>query len=395
MDNDFTYSNGYFYDQNGQVVPLEKLQEYFDYYEKQHTAATLESTLEIIENGGSCADWEMAMALALRDALVTNFRLINPTATENDYKALELQLTKHLQDLRKVTQQLAAGQFDLDELADQSSTLLAKVHAISKQVKKTSPIKPTPTDTTTDNTDSNLPVTEPVVEPVAGPQFGFNQNSQRYHYLDGPKKGQFIGKTQVRETVQSYLNGHKNELSTIHNQLANGEINIAQWELKVVESLRSAAINAYRIANPKATTQDWAKVETELRKQFVYLRNFTKQIQKGALSLAQIDARADLYIQSVWSFYSEATRDSHQEAGYSWERRFIGSKHPCPECPGYAEAGWQPIGTLPKIGEKCTCKVNCKCYFEFSQSSGKPQERFYTNLYTMINSKHARSSYAR
>lgn len=46
-----------------------------------------------------------------------------------------------------------------------------------------------------------------------------------------------------------------------------------------------------------------------------------------------------------------------------WERRILGKENNCPECPEYADAGWQPIGTLPAIGQGSSCGANCGCRF--------------------------------
>jgi hypothetical protein len=214
--------------------------------------------------------------------------------------------------------------------------------------------------------------------------FGFNQNSQRYHYLDGEKKGQFVSKAQVKVVVQSYIDSHKLKYAEISHQLAIGKIDINQWEKQTAKVMKDITINTYKIGKPNPNFSDWGKVGAQLKKQYLYLRNFSRQIEKGNLSEGQITARANQYLQAVWSFYNAATREAHKSAGYSWERRNINSKHPCPQCPEYAALGWQPLGTLPHIGQQCDCQANCKCSFEFSQSNSKPQERLSANLLTLL-----------
>ena len=59
--------------------------------------------------------------------------------------------------------------------------------------------------------------------------------------------------------------------------------------------------------------------------------------------------------------------------GMKWERRILGADdHKCPECIALARKGWRKYGTLTPIGDT-VCKTNCKCRFEYSDSSTKPQ----------------------
>ena len=57
-----------------------------------------------------------------------------------------------------------------------------------------------------------------------------------------------------------------------------------------------------------------------------------------------------------------------------WERRVLG--HPktehCADCPPLAALGWQPIGTLPDIGDS-ECEGRCLCHFVYSDSIDKPE----------------------
>lgn len=97
-------------------------------------------------------------------------------------------------------------------------------------------------------------------------------------------------------------------------------------------------------------------------------------------------ARAESYANSAWQ---SAQRASHSgvtgNAGQPprklrsgnparWERRVLG--HPktehCHDCPPFAALGWQPIGTLPAIGES-ECGHLCLCHFEYSESLEKPE----------------------
>jgi hypothetical protein len=214
--------------------------------------------------------------------------------------------------------------------------------------------------------------------------FSFNKDSQRYHYLSGDRKGQFVSQSQVRDVVQNYLVDYQQEFETLTKFLADGSISLAEWEEKVAKHIKNSTISVYKIAKPDANSSDYGKIGAHLKTQYLYLRNFSKEIAKGNLSEDQINARAAQYLQSTWSLFNTSARDSHQAAGYKWERRLQQSKHPCIPCTKYALLGWNIIGFLPPIGKQCDCKQNCKCYFEFSRSNGKPTQSLYNSLYKLI-----------
>ncbi len=49
---------------------------------------------------------------------------------------------------------------------------------------------------------------------------------------------------------------------------------------------------------------------------------------------------------------------------YNEERRVLGDAMHCLDCPPLAALGWQPIGTLPMIGDT-ECGGHCHCHFEY------------------------------
>lgn len=95
---------------------------------------------------------------------------------------------------------------------------------------------------------------------------------------------------------------------------------------------------------------------------------------KPPMSQAQIGARAELYATSAWQGAQKITRASKRRTGNArWERRILG--HPktehCTDCPPLAALGWQPVGTLPDIGES-ECGPLCLCHFEYSDEVAMP-----------------------
>jgi hypothetical protein len=98
---------------------------------------------------------------------------------------------------------------------------------------------------------------------------------------------------------------------------------------------------------------------------------------KPPMSPAQIGARAELYATSAWQGAQKIVRASKRRTGNArWERRILG--HPktehCTDCPPLAALGWQPVGTLPDIGES-ECGPLCLCHFEYSNDATAPTQK--------------------
>lgn len=109
---------------------------------------------------------------------------------------------------------------------------------------------------------------------------------------------------------------------------------------------------------------DYVLVANELIRQFRYFAGFVGEIARGELSEGEIRRRMAMYQNAARSAYFEGYRNAARRNGYTQERRLTSAAEHCEDCLSYAAQGWQPIGTLPKIGES-QCLSNCKCRFEF------------------------------
>ena len=73
--------------------------------------------------------------------------------------------------------------------------------------------------------------------------------------------------------------------------------------------------------------------------------------------------------------YGQAPRGTFEEMrrryertsnGMTLERRILGAADHCDDCLEAAALGWQPIGTLPAIGDS-RCMTNCHCEFDYRE----------------------------
>lgn len=97
-------------------------------------------------------------------------------------------------------------------------------------------------------------------------------------------------------------------------------------------------------------------------------------LEPPGMTPGQFTARVEKYADSAWQAPQRINRDKATQQGiFKLERRILGvpkTEH-CSDCPPLAELGWQPIGTLPAIGES-ECGPLCLCHFEYTEEEGKP-----------------------
>ncbi len=90
------------------------------------------------------------------------------------------------------------------------------------------------------------------------------------------------------------------------------------------------------------------------------------------MTAKQFVARAEQYGDAPWGAAQEVNRHRMVRTGeYVEERRVHGKLKDdmCEVCSKAVADGWQPIGTLPRIGDS-PCQGNCHCFFQFADVDG-------------------------
>ena len=196
-------------------------------------------------------------------------------------------------------------------------------------------------------------------------QFTFDRAVQRYRN----SKGQFISNSKMLELTQRAIDLAKTDANTIADLFVDGKIALAEWQRGTALALKQAHIQSYllgRGGQKMMTQRDYGIIGQKLQREYAYLDQFADAIKEG-MSEAQFRARLQQYLNNPRTTYEAARREGHQEAGYSWERRVLGTTNNCNPCVNYAERGWVMIGELPAIGAQCDCRANCRCSFEFER----------------------------
>lgn len=201
--------------------------------------------------------------------------------------------------------------------------------------------------------------------------FYWNANSQRYHYANGNKKGQFVREKDVARITEKAIEYELQAGNKITKDLLSGKINVSTWEQKTAQSIRNLAIYQYSLGIGGIKQMDWrdhAEISGKVNLQYQYLRGFSRDIIQGNLSEAQILARVQMYYNKTRHFYEDGRLEGHARNGFLWERRVLAAFHSCDDCVRYSGVGWVKIGTLPNPGESCQCRANCKCVKYYSKS---------------------------
>lgn len=128
------------------------------------------------------------------------------------------------------------------------------------------------------------------------------------------------------------------------------------------QTLAAAIIGVRGVGN--LTDNVLTAVKRQLAIQLAYLDGFMEDIQTRTIT--QRDrARADQYANSVWAISQTAARQFNLDtSGISGvqleEMRKLGGAEHCDDCIEMSEH-WEPIGTLPPIGQGSVCGMSCRC----------------------------------
>lgn len=214
--------------------------------------------------------------------------------------------------------------------------------------------------------------------------FTWDNKSQRYRYKDS---GKFVSAEAVRNLSEKYIDQLKTDIGTIADKLALGKINVATWEETTARALKELHINQYLLGRgglKQVSQRDLCLIGAELKKEYQYLRGFSQDILAGTMTKEQFKARVELYVDSAYGTYELGRAESHREAGYNWERRIPNAAVSCDSCVVYAARGWEPLGTLPNVGDECECRSNCRCYKEYSNDHKRPTDSIISSQWGWV-----------
>lgn len=217
--------------------------------------------------------------------------------------------------------------------------------------------------------------------------WAFSTSSGRYYDRD---TGRFMTNDQARGYLADAIDVSTNRSDTLAGMVAGDPplISPADWREAMRQEIKQQYIKSYlegRGGVEQMGPVDWGSIGGMLREQYRYLDEFAKLIEDGALSEAQIRARAQMYMESSREAYERANERVQVGLGMDEVRWVLQEAAHCPDCETFASLGWQRIednpfgGAIPGDGST-QCLSNCKCYREFR----KTPERALARLVNLI-----------
>jgi len=206
------------------------------------------------------------------------------------------------------------------------------------------------------------------------PDFRWNPALRGGRYI-GPN-GRIVSPLRVREVIDDYIEKQADVARNLAAQLSNREITIAEWQ-KAMHKVVANTINA----NIAAEKGGWAQMDAKARGTAAQLikqqlgglkkwesrglRGFAEDLESGKQKMdGSFINRALMYVNSGRVSYESVRRDDMKERGMTEEKNIRHVTDSCKGCLEATTAGWQPIGTLPMIGDR-DCVMNDKCSFDY------------------------------
>jgi hypothetical protein len=174
-----------------------------------------------------------------------------------------------------------------------------------------------------------------------------------------------------------FLAAQRDKMDALAAKLGRDAMTRREWVLATREVIKGTFVDLYALSKGgrgHMTQSDFGRLGAMVKAQYTELQKFEAAIRDGKMSQAQIAYRAKLYVNAAKQAFAEGGRAGAKDAGEDEERRVLSAAEHCPDCVAYANLGWQPIGTLPRIGES-VCRVNCKCSFQFRKRTSQLSAR--------------------
>jgi hypothetical protein len=186
-------------------------------------------------------------------------------------------------------------------------------------------------------------------------------------YIDA--RGRMVKNEAVIAEMENVLSGVKGEMIGLSQQLQNSEIGLQEWyngmrsRMKVIHGIEAAIAKG---GWAQMTQSDWGAVGAITKQQYRFLNNFAAQIEDGLPLDGRFLLRTGMYADAARATGEDMKRREADRNGFDEEARVLAPADHCVDCVRWSvdNLGWQPIGTIPRIGESI-CRTNCHCRFIF------------------------------
>jgi hypothetical protein len=178
-----------------------------------------------------------------------------------------------------------------------------------------------------------------------------------------------------RNAIEPLIASSKVSQRSLSAKYQAGGLSLADWQKAMIESVKSAQVAAMLAANGgEGNTNESDKEEIALiiLALLLLLGKWADDIEdEVAPTNGLLLVRSDLYAAAARGSFEDITGYIERVyMGKTEERRVLGHAEHCETrghlkgCIELAKLGWQPIDSLPKLGQT-PCSENCKCHFEY------------------------------
>lgn len=213
---------------------------------------------------------------------------------------------------------------------------------------------------------------------TTAPDYEWDGLTQRFRDAGS---GRFVGEAVVNNLLERRIRDVERDIDRLTTRLLDDRINPAEFGRGMASLLRDAHLAARELAvggAERMTPRHSGSVGGYMRYDTDHLAGFVNAIARGDLSPEQIRARGRLYAgANLRREFDRGRAWSHEEAGYSEERRVLrqGAAH-CKGCADEAARGWMAIGTgTPIGGHECGPNDMCGREYRFDKNRRYPPRR--------------------
>jgi bacterioferritin-associated ferredoxin len=196
----------------------------------------------------------------------------------------------------------------------------------------------------------------------------YRWDAQRLQYRDA--RGKFVKSADVRKALSDVVNANKRQIRALARQLNNGTLSVQQWQASMETAVRDLHLGATAAGKGgfgQMTQRDYGLVGRRLQFHYEKLDGFARDVEAGRISAGRVVARAELYARAGVGVYENSRREAARGV-MTEERRVLGAAEHCGVCVEEAAKGWQPIGTLKRLGDS-PCLANCRCSYRFRKQA--------------------------
>lgn len=197
-------------------------------------------------------------------------------------------------------------------------------------------------------------------------EIGYNPRAGRYVYTDTKR---FVPQAVINNLREQEERRLEVRLQAHTRLLASGKLHLAEWQLRMGESLRDSHLRTMTLAaggKDRLTPQHYGAAGYQLRRQFEYLDGFARSLHAGNLTEKQAIARAAMYASSIRVTFGRSEQISRAAEGFAQAMRGLdaGANH-CPDCIDHATEGWVSLEAIVTPGTDCSCRQRCRCWVRY------------------------------